>query len=184
MPYRFQIHLTEQDYVNYNLFVMFRSPHGRKQYYSTLFVLVAMMALFCLYSLWSADFAPGSFVLCIPYMIAGAVFCLLLKPLMIWLLKLQVRRQKFSGKPGYSPEAVMEFFEDRFTEVTPEQKAEQKYTVIDRVCINGSRYIYIHVNTVMAYILPTSCFLSEEQREEFLHFLGERGTKISIFREK
>lgn len=49
---------------------------------------------------------------------------------------------KKSGKPAYSPTSVIEFDEDSFTETTPENKIEQKYSSVERISIIKDRFVY------------------------------------------
>ena len=61
----------------------------------------------------------------------------------------------------------MEFFDEYFTETTPQNKTEQKYDSIERISVIQGKTIYIHVNNVMSYLLPVSCFDSKEQYDAF-----------------
>ena len=67
----------------------------------------------------------------------------------------------------YSPSSVIEFYEDVFIETTPDNKTEQKYSAIERISVVDNKVVYIHVNNIMSYILPFSCFESKEQYNEF-----------------
>lgn len=88
---------------------------------------------------------------------------------------------KKSGKMGYSPVAVLEFYQDSFVEITPENKTEQKYTAIERISIVDNKILYLHVNNVMAYMLPLSCFAGKEQYDAFLEFMATKCTYIDVY---
>lgn len=88
---------------------------------------------------------------------------------------------KKKGKMSYSPVSVIEFYDDRLVEITQEQKIEQKYTAIERISVVDNRIIYIHVNHVMAYLLPLTCFESTEQYNDFLAFIKEKCNQIDIY---
>jgi hypothetical protein len=88
---------------------------------------------------------------------------------------------KKSGKMGYSPKAAIEFYDDFFLEITPENKTEQKYSVLERVSVIGGKAIYLHVNNVMAYLLPIACFASEEELNAFLEFLRGKCTQFDYY---
>ena len=72
---------------------------------------------------------------------------------------------------GYSPSAVIEFYEDKIVETTPDNKSEYKYSGVERISLVDNKVIYIHLNNIMAYILPVSCFENMEQYNAFLGFI-------------
>ena len=82
---------------------------------------------------------------------------------------------------GYSPESFIEFFEEGFSETTPDNKTEHKYTAIERVSLVDNKMIYIHVNNIMAYMLPLSCFETKEQFDEFIEFLESKCSNFDIY---
>ena len=82
---------------------------------------------------------------------------------------------------GYSPVSDMEFYDESFIETTPENKTEQKYSAIERISVITDKVIYIHINTVMAYILPIYCFESKEQYAEFLEFIKTKCKNIDVY---
>ena len=83
---------------------------------------------------------------------------------------------------GYSPVSKITFYEDRFEEITETNKTEQIYSSIERVSVVDKKYIYIHVNSIMAYIVPFSCIESREQYDELMSLLGEACHKIDIYK--
>ena len=97
-----------------------------------------------------------------------------------WSLKGQIKTLKKSGKMGYSPDSVMGFSEDSFIETTPDNKTEHKYSAIERVSIVDNKMTYIHVNNVMSYMLPLSCFESKEQCDDFFNFIKTKCANIDV----
>ena len=83
---------------------------------------------------------------------------------------------------GYSPIAEMEFYDESFIEITPDNKTEQKYSAIERVSVIADKVVYIHVNNVMSYILPLSCFESKEQYNNFLDFVRSKCANIDVYK--
>ena len=96
-------------------------------------------------------------------------------------LKRQIKSLKKSGKMGYSPESVAEFYDDCFVETTPDNKVEHKYSAVERISIVDNKVVYVHINNVMAYILPFSCFKSEEQYGNFLTFIKTKCANIDVY---
>ena len=82
---------------------------------------------------------------------------------------------------AYSPSAVLEFYEDGFVETTEQNKTEQKYTSVERISIVNNKMIYIHVNNIMAYILPIACFETEEQYYAFVEFMKMKCGIVDVY---
>ena len=82
---------------------------------------------------------------------------------------------------GYSPESLIVFSEETFSEITPENKIEQKYSVIEHISVVDNKTMYIHVNNIMAYILPLSCFESLEQYNSFMEFIKTKCNQINFY---
>ena len=83
---------------------------------------------------------------------------------------------------GYSPVSEIEFYDESFVEITPDNKTEQKYSAIERVSVVTDKVVYIHVNNVMSYILPLSCFESKEQYNNFLYFVRSKCANIDVYK--
>ena len=83
---------------------------------------------------------------------------------------------------GYSPVSEMEFYDESFVEITPDNKTERKYSAIERVSVISDKVVYIHVNNVMSYILPLSCFESKEQYNNFLDFVRSKCANIDVYK--
>ena len=96
-------------------------------------------------------------------------------------MKGQIKMMKKSGKMGYSPESLIVFSEETFSETTPENKMEHKYSVIERLSIVDNKTIYIHINAIMAYILPLRCFESLEQYNAFMEFIKTKCNNINFY---
>ena len=82
---------------------------------------------------------------------------------------------------GYSPISTIEFFEESLIETTPDNKTETKYSAVERVFIVENKVIYMPINNVMAYIIPTACIQSQEDYESFVAFLQEKGLSVEKY---
>ena len=181
MKFRFNVNATDQDYLDYNKFYMLRSHYGRKRLPTLRIIIAVITAIFIFISLYRGNFTPDSFIRIIPIAILFILFELLLSPLYVSLLKSHLNDMKKKGKMGYSPSSVIEFHEDVFIETTPDNKTEQKYSAIERVSVVDNKVVYIHVNNIMSYILPFSCFESNEQYNEFFEFIKTKCSNIDIY---
>ena len=181
MKFGFNVSLSDDDYLDYNKFWMIKSPYGKKQITSLRIVIILLLCAFILLSLIESGFTVGALVSIIPLMIVLTGFQIFLKSFLVFSLKGQLKSLKKKGKMGYSPQSVIEFYDDCFVETTPDVKTEQKYSAIERVSIIDNKIIYIHINNVMAYLLPISCFESKEQYEQFFEFIKTKCKEINIY---
>ena len=181
MHFKFNIRLTDQDYLDYNIFWMLKSPYGKKQMLKFRITIAILFAAVSFLALFGGGFSVSAWLGIIPYVILLVLFELLLNPFFVWVLKNNIKSLKSKGKMGYSPVAEMEFYDERFIEVTPDTKSEQKYSAVERVSVITDKVIYIHVNNVASYILPLSCFESNEQYNEFLDFVKTKCTNVDVY---
>ena len=181
MNFKFNVHLTDADYLDYNVFGTIKSPYGRKQMRTFRILIAAGILLFSLFILIRDRFTLAAFISASAQWVLLSVIELLMNPFFTWILKSHIKSLKKHGKMGYSPDSEMEFFEDYFVETTPENKTEQAYTAIERISILKGKVIYIHVNSVMAYIVPFSVFDTKEQETAFLTFLGTKCAVVDLY---
>ena len=157
------------------------SAKSKKQIIKFRITLVAIVAVISFLSLLGGNFSVDAFMGIIPYLILLVLFQLLLNPYFTWVVKQNIKSLKKQGKMGYSPNAEIEFLENSFTEQTPENKTEQMYSSVERISIIKDKVIYIHVNNIMSYILPVSCFGSKEKYDEFLAFIRTKCQNIDNY---
>ncbi len=179
--FKFDVNTTDKDYLDYNVFWMTRSHYGKKQITNLRIFIAVLIAIYIAIMLFGGGFASGTFLSSLPLvMIFGFMFIFMTK-FFKWTVKASVKSLKKKGKMGYSSIAVIEFLDDVFIETTPENKTEQKYSSIERISLVDNKMIYIHVNNIMAYIIPFSCFESAEQYESFLSFIKTKCANIDIY---
>ena len=181
MNFRFEVNVDDQDYLDYNIFWMLRSPYGKKQIKTFRITIVVLFAIFILISLFSGKFTGDSFLGIIPMLIVLLLAQIFLTKFFAWSLKGQIKQLKKSGKMGYSPNSIIEFLEDSFIETTLDNKTEHNYSAIERISIVDNKMIYIHVNNVMSYMLPLSCFESKEKYNDFFNFIKTKCENIDIY---
>ena len=114
------------------------------------------------------------------YLLLLILFQALLIPFYTLFLKLHLKSLNKNVKPLYSATSHLDFCEDIFIETTPDNKTEQKYSCIERVSIYNN-YIYIHINAILAYILPRSAFESDEQYAGFIEFIKTKCSNVDIY---
>ena len=180
MNFIFHVNISENDYLDYNIFWQLKSPYGKNQ---ILFfrIFLAVIVLAGAFISLRGNYSIDSFLGVTPILLVGIIFELLLNRLFYHVLKSHIKGLSKKGKMGYSSTSVMEFNEDGFAETTQENKTEQKYSAIERISIVNDKMIYIHTNNIMAYILPLSCFESKEQYDAFLNFIRTKCHTIDIY---
>ena len=181
MKFQFNVNTTDKDYFYYNKFWMLRSHYGKKQMMGFRIVIAVIFGVYIFISLYGGNFTVDSFISVIPMAILLIIFELLFSSLFVFFLKGHLKSLKKKGKMGYSPSSVIEFHEDVFIETTPDNKTEQKYSAIERVSVVDNKVVFIHVNNIMSYILPFSCFESNEQYNEFFEFIKTKCSNIDIY---
>lgn len=181
MNFKFQISFNDNDYLEFNKFHLLRSPYGEKSRKSMKSMLTVMLAAFALISLIFNGFSLSSLLYIIPLFVIWLLFWLFMDKFLISTVKTQLRQMKKSGKLPYSQSSILEFYEKGFVEITESNKTELKYTAIERISIVDKKYIYIHTNSIMAYIIPYSVFESDEQRSEFFVFLKSICQNVDLY---
>lgn len=174
--FKFNVNLTDNDYLEYNKFWNFRSHYGKHQLIFMRVILAVVIGIFVLVSFIQKGFSTSTLVSVIPLLILLTLLEIFLKKYITFTLKSQLNSLKKKGKEAYSPVSTLEFYDDYLVEITENNKTEQKYSSIERVSlINGT--VYLHVNNMMAYIIPISSFENKMHYDRFVEFIK---TKISI----
>ena len=154
---------------------------AKKQIKTFRIIIAVLFAIYISISLFSGGFSLESIFGVIPMVIVLSLTQIFLTRFFSWSLKGHIKTLKKSGKMGYSPESVIEFYEESFVETTPENKTEHKYSAIERISVVDNKMIYIHVNNVMSYMLPLSSFESKEQYDSFFDFIKTKCANIDIY---
>ncbi len=186
MNFKFVVNITERDYIDFNIFHATRSKYGRKMYLITeLFVLFAIIILPNVIYFLDADYSFPLVFHIIRVLIVDFIFLFLIfkffKKLYGWTIKLNINVLKKAGKMSFDPTSSFEFYDDIFTESTPETKCEYRYSILDSISIVGTSVIYLHTSNLGGYIIPFTVFDSKEHFDSFVHFLHTKCNKINFF---
>lgn len=181
MKFKFNISLDDKEFIDFNVFVLTKSIYGRKTMVLTRIIVALIVALGALVPLASFGFTLKTVYALIPLLVILVVAQVFLKHFITWRIKRTINKNKRSGKMGYSPNSEMEFYDEKFCEVTPDNKTESNYSSVECVSIIKDKATYIHINHAMAYILPASCFNSTEEYEDFISFLKEKCATVNIY---
>lgn len=174
MKYQFHIQLNDQDYLEFNKFIMYRSAYGKKQI-ARLRILVSVIFLAGMLVTLAMGDTPFHFLFAIiEWAVLLVGFQLCLKPFYNVILKSNIKRMRKTGKMPYSSESTIEFYDDYLVEADGETKTERKYSSVERVSIIEGERVYFHINNIIAYIIPYTAFESAEQYREFREFVKKK----------
>ena len=181
MLFELKINLTDEDYFEFNKFWMLKSHYGRSQMLKMRLMIVGIFLLSILIFGMGDGLSSFTLVYAAPLLIALGLFQLFFNKFMESSLKSHIKSLKKKGKPGYSPESTIQFGENTLTEITPTARGEQAYSAIERISIVGEGAIYVHINTLGAYILPASAFPTAESRAAFIEFIKTKCQNIDLY---
>ncbi len=184
--FRFEIRLTDDDFLDFNRFHMFSTDHQGKQVQSLRFLSSGMMILIWLMTSFSDDFTWGIFIARGIVYVAFALLAFFgTKPFMWAVAKRTVKKSLASDDRLFSREAIIEFSEEGFFETTPVNRTENKYDLIKSIYLVNGRMFYIYINSMQGYILPVAAFDSAAQYNSFIDFIRRKtGKEIIIKNEK
>lgn len=121
MDYRFDITITETDYLDFNRFHVLESAAGKKVNRKGKLTILAVFLGAILLSLvgygWNADFF---FYLAIMVPLGILSICFFNK-LELFVVKLSIRQLKKRGKLPFDEQTTYEFYEDKFVQTVPDR---------------------------------------------------------------
>ena len=175
MPYRFQITLSEEDELSFNVFHLLESPEGKKNLLRTRLIYIGISVLLCVAACLFVRDAPQ--FLTIYYFLFGGftlIYTLQLKKLHIRNIKRQIQRLIKQGKLPFGDPSTIEFFEETVVDSSVGQRLEVRYDALEKVLIVNNEYIYLYTNAATAIILPICQVRAQADMGEFLAFLKEK----------
>ena len=178
MKYTLNCKISEQDYLEFNKYVLHNTKENKK-FMSLAMIILTIIAL----SIFIPDLIVEQDIVLI---IITVISIIIVPPLVLFiinitatpLLKSYLKIIKKHGKLPYSECSIIEFYDEYFIEKTDVCKRELHYNGVQKVIINDTKAIYIFENSVLAYIIPFNTFSSENARIEFINFIKEK-TKTS-----
>lgn len=174
MLYRIDTRLSNKDYLDFNLFVNFCTPYGKKQF-AKLRVLFAAIPLFVWFlGVVTSRFENFAWFSLVVEIVLSVILFFAVKPFVRFVTKCNCKKMMKKAKVPFTPEATMEFYNDYFVEESPESRAEIKYSSITQVYLVNSEMIYLFNSAVSAYLIPVSSFSGEDEFKSFMDFIAEK----------
>ncbi len=177
MNFSFDVALCEKDYLYFNVYTLKVYGIFKKQ-------VLFLRILFAIALIGMSVYEIFRFEDLISSIVFSAIMLIILIPAEIFVPKylafftrLQVKSIIKKGKALYSKSSKMEFSEQFFTETTDTARVEQKYSSVEKISYSEEmKTVYLHINKMMAYIIPTASFDSPEETVRFLKFIKEKCT--------
>lgn len=186
MNYCFDYTITKEDYYKFNKFNSLKSPYGKKvvlflRIFFSVFLLVNLLLSILPINGDSEEVLTQILGIITLYIILNVIFNLFIKPFFILLIKLYVRFLNNKKKKCFSENNKLGFFDDKFIETTEFAKTELNYNAIDNISVIPENVIYIHLNRMIAIIIPFNAFESKKQFDEFVEFLKTKSENLKIY---
>ncbi len=181
MFFRFNINLTEEDYLAFSQFTSFESVLGKKQLTKSRIVFIALMAFMVVLLLILCRFTLPAIGFAIFVTLITLIYMLLLKKILTLNIKAQIKRMKKTGTLPCDFESVYEFNEESITETSSTARTEQSYRAIEKICVVKDRYILLYNSSISAYILPIQQIKAQSNADEFLRFISEKCNTVEYY---
>ena len=179
--YKLNITLSDQDYLDFNLFLHLQSSYGKKQMRTIRITYILVFIFFILNIGMIKRFTPDTLLYVIVLLLTLLIIQILLKSSLKKNITKKVNQLLKTNKALYSSTSIMEFYDDYFSEITKDEKNEIKYTLIEQVSIVSNKMIYIHRNNVITFIIPFSSFTSNEELNSFLEFIKTKFNNVTTY---
>ena len=180
MRFRFDTILTEEGYLDFNVFHNFDSPAGKKNIRRVRLIFISVVLLLCIaVSLVNRDDPLFATVYCVFLLSFCLFYTLSLRKFFISNLKRQIKRLEKQGKLPFGEKSTIEFYEESVVDRSASQRLEVRYDAMEKVLIVNNEYIYLHINVATAIILPIAQIRSQADIGAFLAFLKEKCQNIT-----
>lgn len=179
--YKINITLSDQDYLDFNLFMNLESSYGKKQIRTIRIIYLLVVVLSLLIIGIIKKFTTDTLIYVFILLVTLLIIEILLKSSLRKNITKKVTKLLKTNKFLYSSTSIMEFYDDYFTEITKDEKTEVKYTLIEQVSIVNNKMIYIHKNNVITFMIPFSAFTSNQELNSFLEFIKTKFNNIKTY---
>ena len=180
MRFRFNIRLTEEDYLNFNIFHLYNDPSSKKNLLIIRICLNVILFSALIFQIFVSRDIAAIIVTAVLLVIPVVLLNVFYNKYWEFMTKKQIRSMKKNGKLPFSPESLLEFYDNYSVEITPYTKTEHNYSSFERIYLSEHRYIYIYISSVQAYIIPLSAFSSEEHFNGFMNFISTKCSNITV----
>lgn len=181
MFFRLDINLNEDDYLAFNNFHSFESVQGKKLIKKTRFFFILAMVILAAPVVLMLGWTRFSMIYTTLLLLFTLLYMMLFKKILARNIKAQIKRLKKTGKLPFDPVSTLEFYEDKLVETTASTRTEQKYDVLERICVVAERYVFLYNSSVGAYILPVAQIRAQLNQEDFIDFLSKKCSTVEYY---
>ena len=181
MNYIFDIFLTEEDYIDFNVFHLSRSVYGKKHQRVLRILLAVIFAAAALINFWAEGISPITVAYALLLGVLGLMMTVFFGKFSGFLTKLSIGSLKKSGKMAFSPESRVGFTDEGVLEITPDGRTEKRWESIERLCILEGKVWYLYMNNAAAFVLPEEQLRAQTDLAEFRRYLESRVPVVDVF---
>lgn len=181
MNYVFDIFLTEEDYIDFNIFHMSRSAYGKKHQRMLRGMVAAIFAVAALVNFWAEGISPVTVAYAVLLGGLGLLVTVFSGKFSGFTMKLVINNMKKTGKMAFSPESRLGFTDEGILEITPEGRTEKRWESMERLCIREGKVWYLYMNNTAAFILPVEQISAQTDVAEFRRYLESKCPVVERF---
>ena len=181
MNYVFDIFLTEEDYIDFNIFHMSRSAYGKKHQRLLRGMIAVIFVAAAIVNFLAEGISPVTVAYAVLLGGLGLMMTVFNGKFSGFTMKMVINNMKKSGKLAFSPESRMEFSDAGIVEITPEGRLEKRWESMERLCIREGKVWYLYMNNTAAFILPVEQIAAQTDPAEFRRYLESRFAQVDVF---
>jgi hypothetical protein len=181
MRYKFDIHLTEEDYLDFELFHCTGSSYGKKQLRKSNLIFIGICAAATGAVILLRGWGTASFATAILMAIYLTVRTLFSRRLVKRNIQKYIRRTKQTGSLPIDFDSSFEFFEDHMVETTPSKRIEQAYSSLERICVIKDRYILLYTSSSSCHILSIPQIRDRSDLPGLIDFLSQKCHVVEFY---
>lgn len=178
MRYEFQIHITDADYTDFNIFHLTRSPYAAPLRKGTYLPLVLIWVLAIVLQFLREGLTATTVVCALLMAAIGGLLFWKFDSIYAFLTRRLMRNMKKSGKMPFAPVSQVIFDGDVILEITPEQRTERTWSGVERLCMVDGEVWYLYLNNSSGFILPVDQLRAQADIDEFLRYVTEKCPRI------
>ena len=181
MNYVFDIFLTEEDYIDFNVFHMSRSAYGKKHQRLLRGMIAVIFVAAAIVNFLAEGISPVTVAYAVLLGVLGLLVTGFTGKTSGFTMKMVINNMKKTGKMAFSPESRMEFSDAGIVEITPEGRLEKRWESMERLCIREGKVWYLFMNNTAAFILPVEQIAAQTDLAEFRRYLESRCPVVERF---
>lgn len=183
MHFSINVNCNDSEYLEFNRFVQFHTPSGRKANTPARIILALLPLLIGLYNCVESGFSAAGIISAVLMIPLSVLVVFTFEHYMWFFSKLHIKSLMKKNRL-YSPASHMEFYEDYFVDYSSDKQVKTAYSTVQSVYIVNSQVVYIFENAIQAFIVPVASFSSLAEWNGFISFLNAKTGNVNIVNTK